>query len=85
MEFFMRRQDLRRLVRTAFFVPNEKIVNRALKLCHAHASAGDGKARSYRNCAKSGQVPGPDWIRVAAGKRWVHSTTLSVCTCSGIP
>jgi hypothetical protein len=24
----------------------EKIVNRALKLCHAHASAGDGKARS---------------------------------------
>jgi hypothetical protein len=41
MEFFMRRQDFRRLVRTAFFVPNEKIVNRALKLCHAHASAGD--------------------------------------------
>jgi hypothetical protein len=66
MEFFMRRRDFRRFVRTAFFVPNEKIVNRALKLCHAHAHAiaGDGKERSYRNCAKSAQVPGPDWIRL---------------------
>jgi hypothetical protein len=45
MEFFMRRQDFRRLVRTAFFVSNEKSVNRALKLCHSHASAGDGKER----------------------------------------
>jgi hypothetical protein len=53
MEFFMRRQDFRRPVRTAFFVPNEKIVNRALKLGQARASAGDGKARSYRNYAKS--------------------------------
>jgi ABC-type proline/glycine betaine transport system ATPase subunit len=42
MEFFMRRQDFRRLVRTAFFVSNENIVNRALKLCHAHAIARDG-------------------------------------------
>jgi hypothetical protein len=41
MEFFMRRQDFRRPVRTAFFVPNEEIGNPALKLCHAHASAGD--------------------------------------------
>jgi hypothetical protein len=84
-EFFMRRQDFRRLVRTAVFIPNDKIVNRALNLCHAHASAGDGKKRSYRNSANSAQVPGPDWIRLAAGKRWVHSTPLSVCTCSGIP
>jgi hypothetical protein len=53
MEFFMRRQDFRRLVRTAIFVPNEKIVNRALKLGQARASAGDGKERSYRNYAKS--------------------------------
>jgi hypothetical protein len=41
MEFFMRRPNFQRPVRTAFFVPNEKIVNRALQLCHAHASAGD--------------------------------------------
>jgi hypothetical protein len=41
MEFYMRRQDFSRPVRTAFFVPNEKIVNRALKLCHAHAIPGD--------------------------------------------
>jgi hypothetical protein len=85
MEFFMLRKTSGDQCGRRFLYLIEKIVNRALKLCHAHASAGDGKERSYRNCAKSAQVLGPDWIRLAAGKRWVDSTPLSVCTCSGIP